>query len=128
MREAADNTTALDLVNLNRFEVVLTGQETSAKEDLEFLRTIRRIHPHTRVIILVGESTPEDVVQAIREGAFSYFCRPFSVAELSQAVHSAIEAAAWDDGIEIVAATPDWVRLVARCDLQVSERLLRFVY
>jgi anti-sigma regulatory factor (Ser/Thr protein kinase) len=39
-----------------------------------------------------------------------------------------MDAPCWDDGIEIMSATPDWVRLIVRCDLQAAERVLRFVH
>jgi CheY-like chemotaxis protein/anti-sigma regulatory factor (Ser/Thr protein kinase) len=128
IREAPDNAAALELVKSYGFDVIVTGQETSAKEDIELLRSIRRLHPHTRVIILTDESTPTDVLEAIREGAFSYFARPFFLPELTEAIRNALQTPSWDDGIEIVSAAPNWVRLIARCDLETGERLLRFVH
>src|SRR4030081_1755244 len=32
----------------------------------------------------------------------------------------------WDDGIEVVSATPDWIRLAARCDRKTADRLVQF--
>lgn len=32
-----------------------------------------------------------------------------------------------DDWIEVLAATPVWIRLAARCELSTAERLVRFV-
>lgn len=127
IREASSNAEALELAKAEPFEIIITGKETPAYADLQLLRCIRRLHPHTRVIIVTDESTPEDVLDAIREGAFSYFSRPFSIAELSNAVWHAMDAPAWDEGIEIVFASPEWVRLIVRCDLESAERVLRFV-
>ncbi len=127
IREARDNAGALELVKSNAFDIIVTGQETSAKKDIDLLRSIRRLHPHTRVIILTDDSTPRDVLEAIREGAFSYFSQPFSLPALSEAVRNALEAPSWDDGIEVLSGAPTWVRLAARCDMQTAERLLRFV-
>lgn len=127
IREVSTNAEALELVKAQAFDIIVTGMETPAYADIQLLRCIRRLHPHTRVIILTDESTPNDVLDAIRDGAFSYFGRPFSLTELSDAIWQAIDAPAWDDGIEIVFASPDWVRLIVRCDLQSAERVLRFV-
>jgi hypothetical protein len=33
----------------------------------------------------------------------------------------AVDGPSWDDGIEIISATPDWILLV-RCDLKSAER------
>ena len=126
IKEVSNNAKALELVTAQPFDIIITGQETPAYTDIQLLRCIRRINPHTRVIILTDESTPKDVLDAIREGAFSYFCRPFSLAELADAVWEAIDAPAWDDGIEIAWASPTWVRLIVRCNFQSAERVLRF--
>ena len=32
----------------------------------------------------------------------------------------------WDDGIEILSATPNWVRLCVRCDIVAANRLIQF--
>jgi DNA-binding NarL/FixJ family response regulator/anti-sigma regulatory factor (Ser/Thr protein kinase) len=125
--EAPDNAAALELARSKKFDLVLTGKESSATDDIELLRAIRRVHPHTRVIILTGDSTPQEVLEAIREGAFSYFSTPFSLAALSEAVKDAVTAPSWDDGIEIISAEPRWVRLIARCELETAERVLRFI-
>ena len=127
IREASSNAEALELAKGQAFDIIITGKETPVYADIQLLRCIRRLHPHTRVILLANESTTKDVLDAIREGAFSYFGGPFSVSEFSHALWQAIDAPAWDEGIEIVFASPEWVRLAVRCDLQSAERVLRFV-
>lgn len=34
----------------------------------------------------------------------------------------------WDEGIEVLAATQQWIRLLARCDLKTADRLLQFIH
>jgi anti-sigma regulatory factor (Ser/Thr protein kinase)/ActR/RegA family two-component response regulator len=126
IEDAADNSAALKLVEASKFDLILTGEKTSGKEDVELLRKIRRVHPHTRVIILADETTPADVVSAIREQAFSYFSTPFSLDSLAAVVKDAVEGPCWDDGIEVVSATPSWIRFMVRCDVKTAERLVQF--
>jgi anti-sigma regulatory factor (Ser/Thr protein kinase)/CheY-like chemotaxis protein len=128
IQDAADNSAALRLVESSKFDLILTSEKTSGKEDVEFLRKIRSIHPHTRVIILTDETTPADVISAIRERAFSYFSTPVSLALLTSIVQHAIEEPCWDDGIEIVSATRDWICLRVRCDMKTAERLMQFFH
>ena len=128
IQDAADNSAALKLVTEGKFDLILTCEQTSGKEDVELLRAIRRIHPHTRVIILADKTTPTDVISAIREHAFAYFSTPFSLASLTAIVQYAIREPCWDDGIELVSATPSWIRLLVRCDLQAAERLVHFFH
>jgi DNA-binding NarL/FixJ family response regulator len=126
IEDAADNAVALKLVEASKFDLILTAEKTSGSEDVELLRKIRRIRPHTRVIILADDTTPADVVSAMRERAFSYFSTPFSLDSLTAIVKDAVEGPCWDDGIEVVSATPSWIRFMVRCDTKTAERLIQF--
>ena len=128
VRHAPDNKAALALAGATHFDLILTSEKTSGKEDVDLLRRVRSIRPHTRLIILAEEGTPADVIASMREGAFSYFSRPFSMSSLADMVLTAAEGPCWDDGIEVVSATPDWIRLLARCDLKTADRLMQFMH
>jgi len=127
VKHATNNATALAMAQSKNFDLIVTGEKTSGREDVELLRKLRRIRPHTRLIILTEESAPADVITSIREHAFSYFSRPFSPGSLEVMVKLAIEDPCWDDGIELISATPEWIRLRARCDLQTADRVLQFL-
>ena len=121
-----NNQAALATLKQKPFDLILTSQATSAKEDLKLLRQIRAIRPHVRMIILTRESTPQDVIAALREHAFSYFSKPYSYDALAEMVRMALDQPSWDDGIEVISATPAWIRLLVRCDLGVAERMVQF--
>jgi CheY-like chemotaxis protein/anti-sigma regulatory factor (Ser/Thr protein kinase) len=118
---------ALAAVESGHFDIIVTSTATFDRNDIELLRRLRRAHAHTRVIVVTSRSTPADVISAMREGAFSYFNAPYSPGELANALREAMEAPSWDDGIELVSATPEWIRLQARCDMQTANRLLQFL-
>jgi anti-sigma regulatory factor (Ser/Thr protein kinase)/CheY-like chemotaxis protein len=128
IQDAANNAAALKRVEEGRFDLILTSEKTSGKEDVELLRAIRRVHPHTRVIILTDQTTPADAIAAMREHAFSYLSKPFSLTSLASMVQAAVEEPCWDDGIEVVSATPGWIRLVVRCDTKTAERVIQFFH
>ncbi len=123
---APDNRSVLRLVETRPFDLIITGTGSTGKEDIDLLRIIRRVRPHVRLIILTDESTPADVVAAIRERAFSYFSTPFSTASFAEMVRSASTAPLWDDGIELVSATPEWISIIARCYNKTADRLVQF--
>jgi anti-sigma regulatory factor (Ser/Thr protein kinase)/ActR/RegA family two-component response regulator len=127
LQHAADNATALVLSHIRNFDLILTSEKTSGRQDVELLRKLRRIRPHTRLIILADETTPGDVIASMREHAFSYFSKPFSPGALAVMIRRAIEEPCWDDGIDVVSATPEWVRIHARCDLNTADRVLQFL-
>lgn len=126
IRFVAHNTAALEIAKAQPYDLIITGGHTPGQEDIELLRKLRLVRPHTRLIILTDEFTPGDVLAAIRERAFSYFSRPFSTEKLEEMIRIAMTEPFWDDGIEVLSATPNWVRLCVRCDLATANRLLQF--
>ncbi len=120
------NEEALSALQKTHFDLILTAEGTSAKEDIKLLQKIRAAQPHVRMIILTKESTTEDVVMALRQRAFSYFSPPYTIQRLTEMIHMAMEEPTWDDGIELLSGTPVWVRLLVRCDRKTAERLMQF--
>jgi anti-sigma regulatory factor (Ser/Thr protein kinase)/CheY-like chemotaxis protein len=123
---APDNRTVLYMAEARPYDLIVTAAKTTAKEDVDLLRKIRSVRPHVRLIILTDESTPADVVESMRERAFSYFSKPFSLASLTEMVHVAALGPCWDDGIEVVSATAEWISVIARCDRRTADRLVHF--
>ena len=120
------NDDALTAVRRKPYDLILTAESSSAKQDLDLLQRIRSLRPHTRMIILTNERATEDVVEALRQRAFSYFTAPYTFDSLKEMIHIAMEQPCWDDGIEVVFATPVWVRLLVRCDRATADRLMQF--
>ena len=127
LQKAGSNEQAYVLAKLRAFDLIITGRHTSGREDVDFLRRIRSVRPHTRMIILADDSTPDDVIASMREYAFGYLSKGFSIESLSETVHMALDSPAWDDGIEVESATPQWIRLHVRCERQAADRLLQFM-
>lgn len=127
VRRSPDNQAALSDMEVCPFDLIITGQKTSGKEDIELLRKIRRIRPHVRMIILTDEGTHDDVLNSLRENAFSYFRAPFDAVPFSDMVRLAMTQPSWDDGIEIISATASWIQLFARCTVGTADRLIQFL-
>jgi DNA-binding NarL/FixJ family response regulator len=127
LERARDNQHALALIEQSAFDLVITDSANSGREDVELLRQVRLVRPHTRLIIATSSSKPADVIAAIRAGAFSYFTKPFSAADLEEVLQLAMQGPAWDDAIEMLSATDAWIRLSVRCDVSTANRLHQFV-
>jgi len=121
-----DNATVLELGQNQPLDLIITGARTTGSEDVDLLHKIRRLQPHIRLIILTDESTPADVIASMREGAFSYFSKPFSTEALIEMVRMAVAEPTWDDGIEVISATPEWISVIVRCDTKTADRLVHF--
>jgi len=127
LEECAGLAEAMTLAQVRSFELIVTSRETSGKEDVQFLRQIRRVRPHTRVIILTEESTPIDVIASMKEHAFGYLSKGLSLDALGETVRAVIDTPSWDDGIEILTATPNLITLAVRCQIVAADRLLQFM-
>ena len=127
VQRVADNCVALLTAAANPFDLIITGSKNQCRENLEVVHKIRAIRPHTRLIILADKFTPGDVLDAMREGAFSYFSGPLEHCALVDMVREAMASPCWDDGIEVLSGTPAWVSLAARCDIETANRLVQFL-
>ena len=121
------NQAALRAAKGKAFELIITGENTSGMEDVELLRKIRVERPHIRLIILTNESTPADVLASMQAHAFSFFSKPYSLEQLGSMIQMAIESPCWDDGIELLSSTPEWIKLQVRCQVRTADRLLQFM-
>ena len=124
---AEGNESALRMAREEVFDLILTGMETSCAEDVEMLRRLRVVRPHTRVIILTEQWVPGDILKAMRNHAFSYFRLPLAEADLRDLIEQAVEEPVWDDGIEVIQGTMQHVVLAVRCDLKTLDRLVQFL-
>ncbi|HTV60363.1 MAG TPA: ATP-binding protein [Verrucomicrobiae bacterium] len=124
---APDNASGFALAKNFPFDLVLTSPESSGHEDVLLLRQLRRILPRIRMIILARDPTPRDVVASIREHAFSYFSQAYSPQSLAEMLRWAGAKNSWDDGIEVVSASLEWIRIKVRCDLDTADRLTQFM-
>lgn len=127
VQHAQDNLAALAAAEARAYDLILTSERSSGADDVNLLRRIRLVRPHTRLIILAHESTPQDVIASMRAHAFSYFAKPIDIDILTEMIRLAAEGPTWDDGIEIISATPEWIRLLARCDLKTADRVVHFL-
>jgi anti-sigma regulatory factor (Ser/Thr protein kinase)/AmiR/NasT family two-component response regulator len=121
-----DNEEALALVEKSAFDLVISDQG-SGQQDVELLRKVRLVRPHTRLIIVTDRSTPADVIAAIRARAFSYLTKPRSTHALEEVLQLAMESPAWEEAIEMLSGTDAWIRLAVRCDVSTANRLQQFV-
>ena len=123
---APDNVTAFEIATSDKFDLVVTSATTKTVEDVVFLRRLRTARPHTRMMILTERKVPGDVLDALRYHAFSFFSAPFDRDNLRTLVQHVMDEPEWDDGIELIQGTPDFVILAVRCSYTALDRLEQF--
>ncbi|HPQ67502.1 MAG TPA: response regulator [bacterium] len=89
---AGDANAAIQLLNENHFDVVITDIIMPRKSGVELLKEIKELSPHTQVIMITGEPTVETASQAVRAGAFDYMSKPLEGKKIRELVIKASRA------------------------------------
>ncbi|HEY7212100.1 MAG TPA: ATP-binding protein [Bryobacteraceae bacterium] len=123
---SAGNADALQRLRVRSFGVVITSPDSVIDEDLALLEQMRIVRPGVKCIVLARESTPDDVIAALRARAFACFTPPFIPEEIAELASSAASDSYWREDIQVLSAKPGWVSLRVNCRLLTAERLMTF--
>jgi DNA-binding NtrC family response regulator len=91
LMQAATGADALEKLEKNHFDVVLTDLNLDKISGLDILRAAKANNPQTEVIVLTGYSSVESAVAAMKAGAIDYLTKPVDTEELLLAVGRATE-------------------------------------
>ena len=83
-----DGEKALELLGVERYDLVLLDLNLPKKDGMTVLRTLRHTDRETRVLILSARGEVEDKVEGLDAGANDYLAKPFHLAELEARVRS----------------------------------------
>lgn len=77
VRMARNGKEALEWVTKETFDLVLTDLGMPEMDGIELLKTLRRISPDMRVIVVTGRADLEARARAKSPGAYDYVTKPF---------------------------------------------------
>jgi two-component system, NtrC family, response regulator AtoC len=92
--EAETGTTGLRLIRDESPDLVLLDMKLPDGRGTDFLDEIRRNAPDLPVIMITAYGVIEDVVTAMRRGAYDFITKPFDDPKLQSTLQHALEAAA----------------------------------
>jgi CheY-like chemotaxis protein/anti-sigma regulatory factor (Ser/Thr protein kinase) len=124
--EAADGLSALTEIQDRPFDLVILDLGLPGIGGLDILSEIQTLKSPPKVIIVTADDTPATVLQAIRDHAYQYVVKPTPPKTIIEMVERLFAAPALRP-IDVVSARPDWLELVAPCDLETAERIQTFV-
>jgi DNA-binding NtrC family response regulator len=81
---------AIEKFKANPFDLVITDVRMPRKDGMALLREIKKASPQTPVVVVSGYGTVETAVEAMRDGAFDYILKPFSLDMIEQTVERAL--------------------------------------
>ncbi len=74
------------------FELVITGQSLPHLDGMQLLCQIKQLSPQTAVVMITGNGTIDNAVEAMREGAFDYILKPVAMEIIEETVRRAFSA------------------------------------
>ncbi|MFQ5579807.1 MAG: sigma-54-dependent transcriptional regulator [Nitrospiria bacterium] len=89
--ECSSGEEALERLQENEADLVISDFQMGGMSGLDLLRKIKEKAPLTQVMIITAFGTVERAVEAMRQGAFDYLLKPFSLVEMETKVEKALE-------------------------------------
>ena len=86
---AAEAASALKAAAENDFDLVISDIRMPGMTGLEMLAELKNNKPDLPVIMITAFASPEDAVNAMKNGAFDYITKPFKVDEIKRIIKSA---------------------------------------
>src|SRR5271170_93932 len=93
--QAAGHADALHRLRMRAFGVIITSPDSAVDEDLALLEEMRDIRPGVKCIVLARESTPDDVIAALRAHVFACFTPPFNGSDIAELANRAATDNLW---------------------------------
>ncbi|HHT9113326.1 MAG: sigma-54-dependent Fis family transcriptional regulator [Planctomycetes bacterium] len=81
----------IKLLQSANFDAVITDLRLPRMDGIDFLREIKKASPDTVVIIMTAYGSIENAVTAMKEGAYDYVTKPFSLEELTIKLQKALK-------------------------------------
>ena len=82
---------AIEKVKTESFNVAFVDMKMPGLDGIEVLRAVKRINPDISVIIMTAYATIETAITAMKEGAYNYLVKPFSLDEVELIVKTIVE-------------------------------------
>ncbi|MDP3479318.1 MAG: sigma-54 dependent transcriptional regulator [Desulfoprunum sp.] len=80
---------ALECLKDQEFDLIISDIRMPGMGGLELLGTVKEQNPDLPVIMITAFASPDDAVQAMKNGAFDYISKPFNVDEIKSVIESA---------------------------------------
>ncbi len=88
---AEDGERAIQLIEQNNFDIVLTDLAMPGKDGLAVLRAAKKKNDLTVVIIITGYASLDTALAAIHDGVYDYITKPFQLDEIKLTLKNASE-------------------------------------
>ncbi len=88
--EVADGLEAANRIAAEAYDLIITDLKLPGLDGLEVLKKAKENNANTIVIIITAFGTVENAVEAMRQGAYDYILKPFSIKEVYLKIEKAL--------------------------------------
>lgn len=94
---ASDGKEALHILEDHLFDLIITDYKMQEVDGMSFLKTINRLYPSLKVIMITGYGSIEHAVEAMQAGAINYIAKPVIPQKLLKIVEDILATSKSDD-------------------------------
>ncbi len=87
---ATDGPPALELLQQETVDVMVVDLRLPSMDGLAVMREARRLYPDMAILMITAYATLDTALQAVREGAFDFIPKPFSMEQFEVAVERSL--------------------------------------
>jgi ATP-dependent Lon protease len=88
---AADGIEAVNFLDAERFDLVVTDLKMKGVDGMEVLRKAKETDPNVVVIVVSGYATMPTTVESIKKGSYHFLAKPLQLDELRSTIKKALE-------------------------------------
>ena len=127
IESAFDGLEGLQRVQQDHWDLVITDVLMPGMDGMTLLERIHALRPATRVVVMTVASTAENIITGIRDHAYAWFGKPFTLAAVREMVDRALAGDAAEGDIEVISSSPQWLGLKLRCKMETAARIVQFL-
>jgi len=91
VKAAESPSEALKMLEPGAFQVIISDYNMPVMNGMEFLKKVKQIDPELVFIMMTAYGSEKLAIEAMREGAYDYFSKPFDIEEMRIIVAKACE-------------------------------------
>ena len=116
---AASGHEALEIINNNKIDVILSDLYMPEMDGIELLKRVKSNKKNIVFMMITAHPTIETAVDAIKKGAYDYLTKPFHIEEVRLKINRAMEKSGlthslkWANGLiwALIISIPIWLIL-----------------
>lgn len=93
--------------------------------DADLIRELRHSRPHQKVLAVCSRGDADAIAAMLRQHAFGLLIRPLTPQRVREAIELALVARDWEDDIELISGSSQWLQLRLRCKMEAAERAVQ---